>query len=278
MKTIKFFLLLPVLFVLLFAGQPPKYEVGDRVADFKLKNVDGKMISLSSYKEEKGVIVIFDCNTCPYSKAYNDRIIGLNKKYASQGFPVVTINANDPEVSSGDSFDEMAAQAKRKNYDFPYLVDETQDVARAYGAQTTPTQPCGLRDEVLPPPSRTVPTGAKMPYEALWRVVLSATRIGVAVGSSAVPPGIAKCRPSATGLPRLSVRPAGLNPLSTNVFAVTDGQSEQVAAVVWKSTPAAPLCRNGAGPRWPAGRARRRGSGPRDRPHRARKPRAHRTR
>lgn len=138
MKTIKFFLLLPVLFVLLFAGHPLKYEVGDRVADFKLKNVDGKMISLSDYKAGKGVIVIFDCNTCPYSKAYNDRIIGLNKKYASQGFPVVTINANDPEISSGDSFDEMAAQAKRKNYDFPYLIDETQDVARAFGASNTP--------------------------------------------------------------------------------------------------------------------------------------------
>ncbi len=82
--------------------------------------------------------MIFDCNTCPYSKPYNERIIKLNKKYASQGFPVITINADDPNISSGDSFKEMAAQAKRKGYDFPYLVDETQDVARAFGATNTP--------------------------------------------------------------------------------------------------------------------------------------------
>jgi peroxiredoxin len=138
MKTIKFSSLLLVLSVLLFAGRTVKYEVGDRVSEFKLKNVDGKMISLSDYKSGKGVIVIFDCNTCPYSKAYNDRIIGLNKKYASQGFPVVTINANSPEISSGDSFDKMVAQAKKKNYDFPYLVDENQEVARAFGATNTP--------------------------------------------------------------------------------------------------------------------------------------------
>jgi peroxiredoxin len=138
MKNIKFSSLLLVLSVLLFAGRTVKYEVGDRVSEFKLKNVDGKMISLSDYKSGKGVIVIFDCNTCPYSKAYNDRIIGLNKKYASQGFPVVTINANSPEISSGDSFDQMVAQAKKKNYDFPYLVDENQEVARAFGATNTP--------------------------------------------------------------------------------------------------------------------------------------------
>lgn len=138
MKNIKISSLLLVLSVLLFAGRTVKYEVGDRVSDFKLKNVDGKMISLSDYKSGKGVIVIFDCNTCPYSKAYNDRIIGLNKKYASQGFPVVTINANSPEISSGDSFDKMVAQAKKKNYDFPYLVDENQEVARAFGATNTP--------------------------------------------------------------------------------------------------------------------------------------------
>lgn len=127
-------------FAALTAGRTaaPNYGVGDTVADFKLKNVDGKMVSLSDYKSGKGVIVIFDCNTCPYSKAYNDRIIALNKKYAAQGFPVITINANDPSDSEGDSFDEMVALAKRKKYDFPYLVDETQNVARAFGATNTP--------------------------------------------------------------------------------------------------------------------------------------------
>lgn len=134
-------LILSFLCVAVFiASRPlvPDYGVGDTVADFKLKNVDGKMVALSDYSKSEGVIVIFDCNTCPYSKAYNDRIIALNKKYASKGFPVITINANDPKISAGDSFEEMADQAKRKKYDFPYLVDESQNVARAFGATNTP--------------------------------------------------------------------------------------------------------------------------------------------
>ena len=131
-------LLLLLFSVLLISGKPVKYDVGDSVADFKLKNFDGKMVSLSDYKNGKGVIVIFDCNTCPYSKAYNDRIIALNKKYAGKGFPVVTINANDPQLSPGDSFDAMVEQAKKKNYDFQYLIDETQTVAQAFGATNTP--------------------------------------------------------------------------------------------------------------------------------------------
>jgi peroxiredoxin len=114
------------------------YGVGDSVSDFRLKNVDGKMISLSDYKDSKGIILIFDCNTCPYSKAYNDRIISLHKSFAPKGFPVVTINANDSEQSRGDSFAEMVARAKNKNYDFPYLLDDTQRVARAFGATNTP--------------------------------------------------------------------------------------------------------------------------------------------
>lgn len=123
---------------LLFAAVEPPYKLGDTVGEFKLKNVDGKMVSLSDYKSSKGLIVIFDCNTCPYSQAYNDRILSLNKTYASKGFPVVAINANSPEISPGDSFEEMVAQASAKGYDFPYLVDETQAVARSFGATNTP--------------------------------------------------------------------------------------------------------------------------------------------
>lgn len=126
------------MFLMIMALKPLKYGVGDPVADFSLKNFDGKTVSLSDYKDGKGAIVIFDCNTCPYSKAYNDRIIALNKKYASQGFPVITINANDPQLSPGDSFEEMVARAKQKKYDFPYLIDESQAVARAFGATNTP--------------------------------------------------------------------------------------------------------------------------------------------
>lgn len=114
------------------------YQVGDKVSDFKLKNVDGKMVSLSDFKDSKGVIVIFDCNTCPYSKAYNSRIMELNAKYASLGYPVVAINPNDPAQSSGDSFEKNVTQAKEKGYKFPYLTDETQEVTRAFGATNTP--------------------------------------------------------------------------------------------------------------------------------------------
>jgi peroxiredoxin len=126
--------------LLFFAGSPIKegYEVGDTVTDFNLKNVDGKTISLSSFKNAKGFIVVFDCNTCPYSKAYNDRIQALNKKYTTSGFPLIAINSNDKEVSSGDSYEEMVKIARKKGYEFPYLIDETQSVAKAYGATNTP--------------------------------------------------------------------------------------------------------------------------------------------
>jgi peroxiredoxin len=114
------------------------YDIGDTATDFKLKNVDGKFVSMSDIKDTRGFIVIFDCNTCPYSKAYNERIIGLNNKYAAQGFPVIAINANDAFESPGDSFEKMVDYAKKKGYNFPYLIDESQAVARAYGATNTP--------------------------------------------------------------------------------------------------------------------------------------------
>ena len=114
------------------------YKVGDTARDFSLKNVDGKMVSLSGIKDVKGYIVVFTCNACPYAKAYEDRIIALNKKYATLGYPVVAINANDKDVQPADSYDNMQKRAKEKNYGFPYLYDETQKVAQAYHAACTP--------------------------------------------------------------------------------------------------------------------------------------------
>ncbi|MEO8933180.1 MAG: redoxin domain-containing protein, partial [Xanthomarina sp.] len=81
------------------------YKVGDIATDFKLENIDGKMVSLSDYKEAKGFIVIFTCNTCPFSVAYEDRINALNKKYESQGYPVIAIMPNNPVVSPGDNME-----------------------------------------------------------------------------------------------------------------------------------------------------------------------------
>ncbi|HEV8513830.1 MAG TPA: thioredoxin family protein, partial [Cyclobacteriaceae bacterium] len=114
------------------------YQVGDAVPDFKLKNVDGKMVSLADFSGAKGFIVIFDCNTCPMSRAYNSRIIALNKKYASQGFPVVLINPNSAEVVAEESFDAMQKHAKEHGYDFPYLYDQSQDVVRKFNPTNTP--------------------------------------------------------------------------------------------------------------------------------------------
>lgn len=112
------------------------YEIGDLATDFNLKNVDGKMVRLANYTDARGYIVVFDCNTCPYSKAYNTRLLALDKKYAPMGYPVIAINANTH--AEGESMNEMIAAAKSKNYSFPYLADEDQSVARTYGATNTP--------------------------------------------------------------------------------------------------------------------------------------------
>lgn len=113
-------------------------KIGDKAPDFRLKNVDGKMVSLADYPQVKGFIVIFSCNHCPFVKAYEDRIIDLHKKCAPKGFPVVAINSNDPEVVPEDSFDKMVERAQQKNFPFVYLFDEGQKVYPLYGAARTP--------------------------------------------------------------------------------------------------------------------------------------------
>jgi len=114
------------------------YQIGDQAADFKLKNVDGKYVSLSDYEDAKGFIVIFTCNHCPYSVAYEDRIIELDKKYKAKGFPVIAINPNDPDIFKTDSFENMIKRSNKKGFTFPYLLDEKQDVYRIFGATKTP--------------------------------------------------------------------------------------------------------------------------------------------
>lgn len=143
MKTLKFFGLIALILSLgAFAINPDPmddgYEVGDIATDFSLKNVDGKMVSLSDYENAKGFLVIFTCNTCPYAKAYEDRIIALDKAYKSKGVPVIAINPNNPEIQSGDSFEKMKQRAADKGFTFPYLLDEGQKVFPQYGATRTP--------------------------------------------------------------------------------------------------------------------------------------------
>ncbi len=113
-------------------------QVSDKAPNFTLKNVDGRMISLQDYDEQKGVILIFTCNHCPYSVAYEDRILALDKKYAPLGFPVVAINPNDPAVQPEDSYEKMIERSQAKDFTFPYLFDKNQEVYPEYGATRTP--------------------------------------------------------------------------------------------------------------------------------------------
>lgn len=134
-------LLLALFTITLISAVPPVedgYKVGDQAADFSLKNVDGSMVSLASMKGVNGYIVIFTCNTCPYSEMYEDRIIALHNKYAPEGFPVVAINPNDPEVKAGDDFASMQVRAREKKFPFKYLFDEGQKVYPQFGATRTP--------------------------------------------------------------------------------------------------------------------------------------------
>ncbi len=114
------------------------YGIGDTVADFSLKNVDGKMVSLSDYQDAKGFLVIFTCNTCPYAVAYEDRIVALDAKYKSKGVPVIAINPNNPSAKPGDSFEKMKVRAQEKGFTFPYLLDQGQKVYPQFGATRTP--------------------------------------------------------------------------------------------------------------------------------------------
>ena len=120
--------------ILVNAGLKP----GDEATGFTLKNVDGKSVSLSDYKDQSGVILVFTCNPCPFAKAYEQRIIKLHNTYSDMGFPVVAINPNDVDISPDDTMEQMKARAREKDYPFVYLKDETQEVYKSYGATKTP--------------------------------------------------------------------------------------------------------------------------------------------
>ena len=135
----KIILLLVLAFSAFIAqAQTATLRAGDTAPDFKLKNVNNKEVSFASFPKAKGFIVVFTCNTCPYAVGYEQRIIDLDKKFSSQGYPVIAINPNDPEASKADAFDKMQDLAKQKKYPFPYLFDAGQKVTDAYGAKHTP--------------------------------------------------------------------------------------------------------------------------------------------
>lgn len=118
--------------------ETPGYQIGDVATDFNLRNVDGKMVKLADFKKAKGFIVVFTCNHCPFSQAYEQRIINLHNKYAAKGYPVIAINPNDAKREPEDSYAKMQELAKAKKYPFVYLHDETQQIAKTYGATRTP--------------------------------------------------------------------------------------------------------------------------------------------
>jgi thiol-disulfide isomerase/thioredoxin len=125
-------------FCLLAGAQIKTLTPGEIAPDIKLLNINGKVVSFNDFPSSKGFIIVFTCNTCPYSKAYEQRIIELDKKYASLGFPVIAINPNDPNASQGDSFEKMKQRAKSSKYTFPYLYDKGQMVTSLYEPKNTP--------------------------------------------------------------------------------------------------------------------------------------------
>jgi peroxiredoxin len=127
-----------ILSLFLFTELQAQYKVGDVVSDFSLKNVDNKNVSLAQFPSAKGFIVVFTCNSCPVAQKYEKRIEQLDKVFSSKAYPVIAISSNDTKINPGDSFEEMQKKAKNEAYTFPYLYDESQEVAKRFGATNTP--------------------------------------------------------------------------------------------------------------------------------------------
>jgi len=115
-----------------------KLQIGQKGSDFHLPNVDGKEYSLAQFADKPVLVVVFTCNHCPYAQAYEDRLIAIQTDYAGRGVQLVAINANDAAGYPEDGFDNMVKRAAKKKFNFPYLRDETQRIARSYGAEYTP--------------------------------------------------------------------------------------------------------------------------------------------
>jgi hypothetical protein len=118
----------------------PGIAIGDEapMATVKMKNVDGKETSIAGAKRAKGTLVVFSCNACPWAKAWESRIVALGNASLKRGVGVIVINSNDPSVNDLDGYDVMKERAKQRKMQFPYVVDATSDVARAFGATRTP--------------------------------------------------------------------------------------------------------------------------------------------
>lgn len=118
--------------------QPPVCEFGLPAVEFSLPGVDGREWSLADCAGDKGLLVMFICNHCPYVKAIIDRIVRDTRELRELGINSVAIMSNDPSLYEEDSFDNMKRIAEQLDFPFPYLIDESQQVAKAYGAVCTP--------------------------------------------------------------------------------------------------------------------------------------------
>ena len=113
-------------------------DIGKPGPGFSLKGVDGRVHSLDDYADKTAVVVVFTCNHCPTAVEYEDRLIELQADYAPKGVQLIAINPNEDKGHPTDSYEHMIQRAKEKGFNFPYLRDDTQEVARAYGAVRTP--------------------------------------------------------------------------------------------------------------------------------------------
>ena len=118
--------------------QTPICDFGQKAHDFKLKSTDNKILSLNDVKGENGTLIMFICNHCPYVKAITNEIVEDCSELKSIGINAVAICANDAENYPEDSFENMIEFANKNNFNFPYLIDETQEIAKTYGAVCTP--------------------------------------------------------------------------------------------------------------------------------------------
>jgi peroxiredoxin len=133
-KSLSFiFIVLSIITTNLFAQKNNK-----NIVDFKLKNVDGNMVSLNDYPNAKGFIIVFTCNHCPFAKLYPPRLNDLNNKYKSLGVPLIAISSTDTMMYEEDTYPNMVIKANEEHFNFPYLFDEMQEVAKKFKAQKTP--------------------------------------------------------------------------------------------------------------------------------------------
>jgi peroxiredoxin len=115
-------------------------DIGDQIVatTVKMKNVDGRQVSIADVAGKKGTLVLFTCNACPFVKAWEERITVLGNEFRAKGVGVIAINSNDPSVNAEDSFDRMQERARNRGFEFPYVVDAGSRVAHAMGATRTP--------------------------------------------------------------------------------------------------------------------------------------------